>query len=83
MYRSAAATLLLIACGPAPGYVEEPEVAQPSLIVAPEASQPDPFDACGMLTPAVRLQSRAGRRSGVEGMNSLACPPELVGPGVR
>ena len=83
MVRSAVVTLLLIACGPAPGYVEEPEAAQPSPITAPEASQPDPFDACGMLTPAVRLQSRSGRRTGVEGMNSLACPPELVGPGVR
>lgn len=85
MYRSAALSLLLLsACGPAPGYVEEPEAARPSRpVAAPEASPQDQFAACRMSTPAVRLQSRTGRQIGVEGMNSLACPPEPATPGAR
>jgi hypothetical protein len=85
MYQSVAATLLfLAACGPAPGYVEEPEAEQPPRPLAPpEASRQDQFAACRMSTPAVRLQSRTGRHVGVEGMNSLACPPEPATPGAR
>lgn len=79
-----ATVFLLLGCGPAPGYVEEPEAAEPPRpIAAPETSPQDQFAACRMSTPAVRLQSRTGRQLGVEGMNSLACPPEPASPGAR
>jgi hypothetical protein len=71
--------VLATACGPAPGWVEEPSAPAPEL--PPEDAGIDEPLACRNTTPVTRLQGRSGRFSGVEGMNSLACPPGPMVPG--
>ncbi len=67
----------LVACGPAPGWVEEPEEqAPPAVLPASDVpSGPGATGAgCSISTPAARLQGRMSRQTSVEGMNTLACP---------
>ncbi len=67
---------LLSACGPAPGYTDEPDtsMAPPSASTLPERGLADENPNCRMATPQTRLLGRMNGFRGVEGMNTLNCP---------
>ncbi len=70
--------LSLAACGPAPGYADEPDEAKAAPEVLPEQRRADENPNCRMATPQTRLLGRMGGFRGVEGMNTLLCPPTPV-----
>lgn len=64
-------------CGPAPGYVEEPESPRPE---SPSLQPEDVNTACRQAPAQQRMQGRMSRYSSIEGMGTLACPPTPLGP---
>lgn len=74
---TAALVLTLAGCGPAPGWVEEPQTASPASTTPPPAEE---RGKCRMSTPLVRLQARYDRQRAVDGWDSGACVAPSLAP---
>lgn len=67
----------LAGCGPAPGWVEEPETAAPAPTTPPPAEE---RGKCRMSTSLVRLQARYDRQRAVDGWDSGPCVAPSLAP---